>query len=300
MTTEPTSEKEGIMTFTCNRCGETKTQAIDKLPKPGESIQPSEPEVTPTDDKTEPEVTPTDDKTEPEEPEQTVDPTKEMGSDGTAMGKGASAEAADAAITSAKTDKDLKGSIYNKLQLKQYKVTKTSITVKWNKISGAKKYLIYAGKSGKSNKIQKITTTSRTKYTLKKIKGKKLAKGVYYKFAVIALNGNGKVVTSSKFAHIATLGKNATSNPAKVTTKAKKDKVTVEVKKTFKLAGSYASSAKKYKIKKILAMRYESTNTKVATVTSKGVIKGIKKGTCYVYAFAQNGIAKKIKVTVKK
>ena len=60
------------------------------------------------------------------------------------------------------------------------------------------------------------------------------------------------------------------------------------------------ASSKKSKIKKVLGMRYESTNTKVATVSSKGVIKGVKKGTCYVYAYAQNGIAKKIKVTVKK
>ena len=46
-------------------------------------------------------------------------------------------------------------------------------------------------------------------------------------------------------------------------------------------------------------MRYESSNAKIAMVSSKGVIKGIKKGTCYVYAYAQNGMAKKIKVTVK-
>ncbi len=117
---------------------------------------------------------------------------------------------------------------------------------------------------------------------------------------MVALNSKGKVVTSSKYVHIATLGKNARSNPSKVATKAKKDQVTVKVKKTFKLAGTYTASAKKYKITKILNMRYESTNPKIATVSSKGVIKGVKKGTCYVYAYAQNGLFKKIKVTVKK
>ena len=39
--------------------------------------------------------------------------------------------------------------------------------------------------------------------------------------------------------------------------------------------------------------------TDVATVTNKGVIKGKKKGTCYIYVYAQNGISKKVKVTVK-
>ena len=43
---------------------------------------------------------------------------------------------------------------------------------------------------------------------------------------------------------------------------------------------------------------YESSNKKIATVTSKGRIKGIKKGVCYVYAYAQNGVAKKIRVTI--
>ncbi|MBE6041198.1 MAG: hypothetical protein E7220_01600 [Clostridiales bacterium] len=48
-----------------------------------------------------------------------------------------------------------------------------------------------------------------------------------------------------------------------------------------------------------VALRYESTNTTVATVSSKGVSKGRSKGKCYVYAYAQNGVYKKIKVVVK-
>ena len=42
-----------------------------------------------------------------------------------------------------------------------------------------------------------------------------------------------------------------------------------------------------------------STDTKVAKVTKKGVMKGVGKGTCYVYAYGHNGVSKKIKVTVK-
>lgn len=45
--------------------------------------------------------------------------------------------------------------------------------------------------------------------------------------------------------------------------------------------------------------RYESTNKKIATVSKKGVIKGIKKGSCYVYVYTQNGLYKRIKVRVK-
>ena len=46
-------------------------------------------------------------------------------------------------------------------------------------------------------------------------------------------------------------------------------------------------------------MRFESTNKKIATVSAKGVVKGKKAGTCYVYAYSQNGIAKRVKVIVR-
>ena len=37
----------------------------------------------------------------------------------------------------------------------------------------------------------------------------------------------------------------------------------------------------------------------VAKITKKGVVKGVGKGTCFVYAYAQNGVYAKVKVTVK-
>ena len=40
-------------------------------------------------------------------------------------------------------------------------------------------------------------------------------------------------------------------------------------------------------------------NRKVATVSKKGVIKAKGKGKCYVYAYAQNGVFRKIKIIVK-
>ncbi|MBQ6360290.1 MAG: Ig-like domain-containing protein [Lachnospiraceae bacterium] len=46
-------------------------------------------------------------------------------------------------------------------------------------------------------------------------------------------------------------------------------------------------------------MKYEITNPKIASVSKKGVIKGKKKGSCYVYIYAQNGVSKKLKVIVK-
>jgi uncharacterized protein YjdB len=53
------------------------------------------------------------------------------------------------------------------------------------------------------------------------------------------------------------------------------------------------------KARKHVKIRYESTNTNIATVSKKGVVKAKAKGTCYIYAYAQNGVFKKIRIRVK-
>ena len=249
ITKQPTTTAEGVKTYTCTVCGETKTETVPKLP---------------------------------------------VGEDGTAFGRGASAEVAEAAILALKDDKDPAGTVFGGLQLKAAKTTKNSIKLSWKKVKGAAKYVIYSNACGKGKKYQKLTTVTGKSTTVKKVAGKKLAKGKYYKFLMVAVDANGMVVSTSKTVHAATLG-GKVGNPTKVTTKAKKNKVTVKVKKTFKLAAKQAGK----KVKKHRVVSYESSNAKVATVSKKGVIKGIKKGTCKVYAYAQNGACAVIKVTVK-
>ena len=46
-------------------------------------------------------------------------------------------------------------------------------------------------------------------------------------------------------------------------------------------------------------LRYISSNSDIASVTKTGKVKGKKKGSCYIYVIAQNGMWKKVKVTVK-
>lgn len=70
-----------------------------------------------------------------------------------------------------------------------------------------------------------------------------------------------------------------------------------------KTATIKAKTVKKNKKRKILThtseFRYASTDTDIATVSKKGVITAKRKGTCTVYVYAVNGMAKKVKVTVK-
>ena len=222
----------------------------------------------------------------------------QKGADGTPTGKGASEACADKAITSSTSEEGPKGTQFQQLRMKSTKQANASITLTWSKPSGAKKYVIYGNLCGKKLKMKKIATTTKTSYTVKKIGGKKLKKGTYYKFIVVALDKNNNVVSTSKVAHVATKGGKVT-NFRSVTTKAKKNKVSIKKGKTFKLGAKAVKQSGKLTTKKHRVLKYVSTNTKVATVSSKGVIKGKKKGTCYVYVYAQNGVFKKIKVTVK-
>jgi len=232
-----------------------------------------------------------------------VDPVNQTDADGPALGEGASAEAAASEIAGMTSDKDLPGTVFSKLQLRSKKQTKSSITLSWKNVPDAKTYVIYGNKCGKNNKLKKLATvknkdTKSCSKKISKISGKKLKNGTYYKFMIVAIDSSDKVVSSSKIIYVATKG-GKVGNVGKVTTKAKRNKVTIKKGKTFKLACKQVAAVKKLKVKPHRPVTYESTNPKIATVTKKGVIKGKKKGTCYVYAYAQNGVFSKIKVTVK-
>lgn len=196
-------------------------------------------------------------------------------------------------ITSIKNDGDAAGSTYIALSARVSKVTKTSIKLKWNKVSGASGYIIYGNKCGTANKFKKLKTVSGTTYTQTKLK-----KGTYYKYIVVAYKTVGKnkiVISKSKTMHIVTSGGkyvNPSSVKPKVTSK------TLKVKGTYTLtAKAVISKGKKMKTHKKIA--FESSNTKIATVSSKGKITAKAAGTCYIYVYAQNGVYKKVKITVK-
>ena len=227
-----------------------------------------------------------------------TDRTKVNGQDGTPLGKGAAAEAAEAYLKGYTSENDPKGTSFGLLQMKSSGVKANSFKLSWKKQTGAKSYVLYGNKCGKNNKYVRQMVTKKTSATIKKVNKKKLSKGTYYKFIVVALDAKGNVLATSKTVHTATSGGKA-GNDKSVKTKAKKNKVSVKVKKTFKLGAKEVPASKKLKVSRHRKVAYESSNPKIAKVSSKGVITGVKKGSCYVYAYAQNGAFAKIKVTVK-
>ena len=203
-----------------------------------------------------------------------------------------------------KSDKDPAGSVFKVLKLRSTKQTKNAVTLNWNKAKGAVKYVIYGNMCGKANKMKKITTVKANKCVAKKIinnKGKKvnIVKGKYYKFIIVALDKKNNVVSTSKVVHIASAGTKA-GNYKSVTVSKKVIRSAAKLKKgkTLKLAPKLVPIAKK-KVSKHVGLRYESTNKKIATVSAKGIVKGVRKGTCYVNIYAQNGVFKTVKIVVK-
>ena len=147
-------------------------------------------------------------------------------------------------------------------------------------------------KCGKKNRLKKLKTVKGKSFTQKKLK-----KGTYYKYVVLAVNSKGKVISASKTIHVATKGGKVTNYKS---LKLNKSSKTLKKGKTFKLkVTKKVKMNKKAKVKNHRKIKYESSNTKIATVTSKGKIKAKKKGTCYIYAYAQNGVYKRIKIKVK-
>lgn len=193
---------------------------------------------------------------------------------------------------------DPSGTVFGLLQARSAKVTKTSIKITWKNVAGANKYVIYGNKCGTKNRYRKLTTTTNLSMTFTNVAGNKLKKGTYYKFLIYAVDGKGKIISTSKTVHVATTG-GKVGNDKAVRTAAKKNKVTLKKGKSFKLKAKSVPKSKKLKVKRHRKIAYETSNSKIATVSSKGVIKAKSKGICYVYAYTQNGIFAKVKVTVK-
>ncbi len=202
----------------------------------------------------------------------------------------------DKQITSANTDKgDVAGSTFAPLYLKATGKSK-SIKLTWKKVKDASGYIVYGSACGKNNKMKKITTLTASK---KSFTQKKLKANTYYKYMVVAyktIDGKDYAISKSKVVHASTTQKAKYGNPKKV--KLKASKLSMKKGKKKKIKATLTTTKPKMR-KHIAKFRYESANTAIATVTKKGVVKGVKKGKTYVYIYAQNGVYKRVRITVK-
>ncbi len=194
---------------------------------------------------------------------------------------------------------------FRRLRARSVKQTKTSVTLQWNIIKDADGYFVYGNrcntgtKSYKYRKLATITDGDISTWTQKDLK-----KGTYYKYVVKAyrlVNGKKVVTDTSISVHAVTGGgKYGNAKAVSVTqigNKKNVSKITLKMGKTAQIKAKEVKKDKK--IERHRKLCYESSNTKVATVTPDGFIRATGKGTCTIWVYAQNGVYKALKITVK-
>jgi uncharacterized protein YjdB len=173
----------------------------------------------------------------------------------------------------------------------------------WGKVRDAEFYDVYVAYYGDPfEKTEPIKVEDATKFSTKKIGGKKIDQTRNLKFKVVAYKTeDGKKVELGESLTLYIAGaKNAEyTNVALI--KLSKTKKTLAPGKTFKIKADVKLEDEK---KKMLAssaadLRYESTDTSVAKVSASGKITTVGKGTCYIRVYSLNGVTAKIKVTVQ-
>ncbi len=188
---------------------------------------------------------------------------------------------------------------FETFRLKSTKSTKTTNKLVWGKVKDADGYVVYGAPCNTKNKTYKmkkqvvIKDNKTTSFTDKNLKS-----GTYYKYYVKAyklMDGKKVFLGQSKTIRLATTG-NTYGNPKAV--KVNDTNVTLNTGKKFTITAEEVKQDNK-KIKQYSAIKFETSNAKVATVTKKGVIKAKKAGTATIYVYAQNGKYTKVKVTVK-
>lgn len=136
-------------------------------------------------------------------------------------------------------------------------------------------------------------------WTIDKLKKKASYKA--YVRAWVMKSGKKTYILKSPEINAYTSGSKARYTTAKRVT-VNKQSVHLKKGRTYKIK---AGVTKLYKSKKLIPashaakLRYLSSNKKVATVRKAGRIKAKKKGTCYIYAYAPNGVFETMEVVVE-
>jgi len=182
--------------------------------------------------------------------------------------------------------------------------TGKNITVTWGKVKEATGYDVYMAYCGKDKMaVVKTASATATKATITKLNKKAIDQEKHVKCYVVAFKKvGGKKVTLAK-----TIVAHAVGNANKTATDAKKIKltktsITVAKGKTAKIKATTVKHNKKLPILTHTSeFRYSTSDSNIATVSKDGKVTAKKKGSCYVYVYvyAVNGCAKKVKVTVK-
>lgn len=175
-----------------------------------------------------------------------------------------------------------------------------ALVLKWTKIAGAEGYDIFVAHK---KSLAKTVKNGKTSVSLTKIAGKKISGKEVYSVWIKAwkyVDGKKRYIGSSRTYYIVGKTNKKYTNAKKL--KLAKKKYSLKKGKSVRIKATIVKQAIK---KKLLpkyygsALQYWSGDKKIATVTQEGRIKAKKKGSCYIYVTALNGVRTKIKITVK-
>lgn len=180
------------------------------------------------------------------------------------------------------------------------------IRVYWSGVKSAAGYDIFVRYCDKELQDSDLAMDTQNNFSrsiqITKVNGKKISATKSYIIKVKAyqyINGRKQYITDSDVLHVA--GRKCKyTNAAKI--KISKKYYVLKKGGTAKLK---ATIVKQEKSKKLLpkshgsVLKYWSNNKKIAAVSADGRIKAKKKGKCYIYISALNGIKTKVRVTVK-
>jgi uncharacterized protein YjdB len=177
------------------------------------------------------------------------------------------------------------------------KQKKGKLTISWDKTS-AKTVKVYVAYNGKKFAAKNTKSTDKTSVTLKKLDGKAIKFNKTFKLYLEGFDSNGKSMGKTPTAYVAGKDNSKLTNAKSI--KLTKKSLSVDTGKTVNIKASVKLADKKKKLPKNAAkLRYVSSDETIATVDKKGAVKGVNSGTCFVYVFAVNGLAKKVEITVK-
>lgn len=181
--------------------------------------------------------------------------------------------------------------------------TGKTIKVTWGKVAKADGYDVYMTycKKGKYTVVKSVKAAKTLSVTINKLDKKAVNQKDNVKCYVVAYKKvDGKKVTIGKSITGHAVGKKNTTVTDVKKIQIKKSAYSLKKGKTAKIKATIVKKNNKLPLFGHTAkFRYDTSNKKVATVSKDGKITAKGKGTCYVYIYAVNGCAKKVKVTVK-
>ena len=194
---------------------------------------------------------------------------------------------------------------FNKMRFRSTSQQKNTIYLRWAGVKGIDGFQIFGAKKGKKMKLLR-----QYDYKARSCKLTKLYEKTEYKFKIYAfkvVDGEIIKIYASPVIYATTKGgKYGTVKSVTITKVGKKDtsKEIRTVNVTLKKGKKAKILKKEYitnnlKLKRRRKIKFESTNKKIATVSSSGVVKARNRGVCNIRVYSQSGKYRTVRVRVK-